>query len=86
MSKTSRPHRSTQNGQAPPAPLLDQNQAADFLRLSPRTLEAKRLSGNGPKFVRISARAIRYRIEDLQRFVEERVVHSTSEPVIDDPK
>jgi len=58
--------------------LLTQREAALALRLSERTLERWRVSGTGPKFVRLNHR-IRYRQEDLDAHVAARVVASTSQ-------
>ena len=54
--------------------------AAEVLGLSCRTLEEYRLRGRGPRFVRISSRAVRYRPRELARWVAEREVASTSDP------
>ena len=59
--------------------LVDERAAAEALRLTPRTLQAWRHRGGGPPFVRISARCIRYRIEDLERWAEARLRTSTSD-------
>jgi predicted DNA-binding transcriptional regulator AlpA len=61
--------------------LLTQRQAASVLCLSERTLERMRTSGLGPKFVRPSDRAVRYRQSDLDEWIATRVVRSTSETV-----
>jgi predicted DNA-binding transcriptional regulator AlpA len=53
--------------------------AAEYVGLSHSTLEKFRLTGEGPKFVRIGVRAVGYRIEDLEAWLAERVRHSTSE-------
>ena len=53
-------------------------EAADYLRLSQRTLERLRVSGLGPKFVKCG-RSIRYRQTDLDQWIASRVVRSTSE-------
>ena len=58
--------------------LLTQREAASVLRLSERTLERMRVSGTGPKFVRLNT-SIRYRQQDLAAHVAARVVSSTSE-------
>ena len=58
--------------------LLTQRKAATLLRLSERTLERGRISGLGPKFVRIG-RSIRYRLADIEAYIASRVVGSTSE-------
>jgi hypothetical protein len=58
--------------------LLDQKQAAHFLRLSVRTLERHRLAGTGPPYARLG-RVIRYRQQDLADFVERNLRTSTAE-------
>ncbi len=60
--------------------MLKTPQAATLLGLSARTLEDLRLKGTGPRFVRMSARCIRYRPADVSDWVESRVVSSTSDP------
>ena len=52
--------------------LLKQGEAADLLALSERTLERFRVSGTGPKFVRLG-RTIRYRLTDIEAFIEARI-------------
>ena len=58
--------------------MLTRHEAASYLRLSARTLERLRVSGTGPKFVRLG-HSIRYRQQDLDAHVAARVVASTSE-------
>ena len=54
-------------------------QAADYLSLSRRTLEKLRLNGNGPRFYKArGGRLVRYRVEDLDRWMTSRT--STSDP------
>ena len=65
--------------------LLDQRQAATRLGLqSARTLEAWRLRGYGPPFLRLSPRLVRYRASDIDQWLAARVVgaprHETREP------
>ncbi len=57
--------------------LLTEREAAAFLRFTPRALQEWRRNGRGPAFVKISARAVRYRLRDLLEWTEERVRHST---------
>ncbi len=59
--------------------LLREPEAAAFLGFTPRTLQAWRQRGQGPVFVRISARAIRYRKKDLNRWAQDRLRSSTSD-------
>jgi hypothetical protein len=53
--------------------------AARLLHLSPRTLRNWRVTGDGPKFKRISKRAIRYRVGDLIDWAEGKTRKSTSD-------
>ncbi len=59
-------------------PLLNQDEAAEALAVPARTLEAWRCRGGGPPFVRIG-RHVRYRLRDLQAWIEERTFKSTAE-------
>ena len=59
--------------------LVRQEQAAALLSVSPRCMENWRHRGEGPKFVRVSGRCIRYRKSDLTLFIEERLRTSTSD-------
>jgi predicted DNA-binding transcriptional regulator AlpA len=61
-----------------PTRLLTQVDAAKLLRLSERTLERLRLTGGGPRYVK-AGRAVRYRPCDLEAWIAERIVNSTSE-------
>lgn len=56
--------------------LLDTRAAAEYLALSPRTLEKWRSAGTGPTFCRIGGgvRGVRYRRDDLDAFVAARTV------------
>jgi predicted DNA-binding transcriptional regulator AlpA len=58
--------------------LLTAAEAARTLRLSERTLERLRVSGLGPKFVKLKRRVL-YQQSDLSEWVTSRVVGSTSE-------
>ena len=60
--------------------LLTETEAAETLGFTTRFLQNRRHRGNGPRFVRISARAIRYRPEDLAAWAEARLRTSTSDP------
>ena len=58
--------------------LQSQREAANYLRLSERTLERYRLTGEGPRYCKLGRRVL-YRSEDLLAWVATRVVTSTSE-------
>lgn len=55
-------------------------EAAVLTGLAESTLEKARLRGDGPPFVRLTKRAIGYRVADLIAWVESRTASSTSEP------
>jgi hypothetical protein len=57
---------------------LNENQAADFLGVSVRTLQAWRVRGGGPPYVKIG-RAVRYQRRVLLTFQEQHTVASTTE-------
>ncbi|MCP4318477.1 MAG: helix-turn-helix domain-containing protein [Hyphomicrobiales bacterium] len=61
-----------------PGALLTEVQAADFLNVSPRTLQTWRLRGGGPTFVKMG-KSVRYRAVDLDAFVCQKLANSTSE-------
>jgi predicted DNA-binding transcriptional regulator AlpA len=58
--------------------LLSAREAAALLHLSERTLERFRVSGTGPKFIRLG-RSVRYRLADIEAHIASRTVSSTSE-------
>lgn len=58
--------------------LLTTSEAAEVLRISPRTLEGWRVSGNGPRFRKIGARVL-YARADLLAFTEAAARGSTAE-------
>jgi len=70
----------TTNTQPNTGQLMNQDQAASYLGLSPRTLEQWRLKGGGPAFVRMSQRCVRYRQVALDAWLQAREVTSTSAP------
>ncbi|MDP6842657.1 MAG: helix-turn-helix domain-containing protein [Rhodospirillales bacterium] len=59
--------------------LIDEKEAANFIGLVDRTLQQFRQKGDGPKFVRISSRCIRYRRIDLRAWAEDRLRTSTAD-------
>lgn len=62
--------------------LLNSSEAARILGTKPRTLESWRYRGCGPRYVFMSGRAVRYRIQDLEEWVEERLRTSTMDAAI----
>lgn len=71
-------HRSDQSSPDYYDCLIDERQAAVFLGYTIRALQNWRVRGGGPKFIRVSARSIRYRRRDLIDWTESNLVDSTS--------
>lgn len=61
--------------------LFKENEAAEFLCCSVRSLQKWRVTGGGPKFVRLNT-SIRYRLRDLIEYIDQNTVGSTSEQVL----
>ncbi|MEJ7669596.1 MAG: helix-turn-helix domain-containing protein [Casimicrobiaceae bacterium] len=58
---------------------LTNDEAATFLRLSPRTLEKQRVIGGGPRFRKFGRRVV-YAIDDLEAWANARSFEMTSDP------
>ena len=54
--------------------LLNEAQAAKQLSVAPRTLQAWRFYGRGPRWVKVSGRCVRYRQIDLEDWVAEHLI------------
>jgi len=61
------------------ARFLNNAEAAAFLRLSPRTLEKRRMLGDGPRFRKIGRRVI-YALDDLISWANARSFEATFDP------
>ena len=73
-------HSSVRQAGRDKSPFLTQAEAAGFLRVSQRSLERWRVTGEGPKFIRISRkRKIIYSIDALIDHARKRTFRSTSE-------
>ncbi|QWV97472.1 helix-turn-helix domain-containing protein [Geomonas nitrogeniifigens] len=60
------------------SPTMRTEEAAKYLNVRPATLEQWRWNGRGPSFVKIG-RSVRYRLTDLDDFLNSRVFRSTTE-------
>ena len=60
--------------------LVNTAQAAKYLGVSKAFLERDRWAGATVPFIKVGSRAVRYRLSDLETFLESRVRHSTSDP------
>ncbi|MBJ6751354.1 helix-turn-helix domain-containing protein [Geomonas anaerohicana] len=63
---------------APRQAALTTPEAAAYLKVKPATLEQWRWNGRGPRFAKIG-RSVRYRMSDLDAFLDARVFGSTTE-------
>jgi Helix-turn-helix domain len=63
---------------ADPDAALNENRAAEFLGVSVRTLQAWRVRGGGPPYLKIG-RSVRYQRRALTAFQQEHTVTSTAE-------
>lgn len=52
--------------------LMNQKEVAKLIGVAPRTLESWRYRGEGPYYLYLSKRCIRYRLEDINTWIEER--------------
>jgi predicted DNA-binding transcriptional regulator AlpA len=60
-------------------PLVTEKEVGLLLNLTPQCLQAWRQNGEGPPFIRISARCIRYRRSDVEAWIAEGLCSSTSD-------
>ena len=63
----------------PQSVFLNNEEAARFLSLSPRTLEKHRVVGGGPRFRKFGRRVV-YALSDLETWANARSCESTSDP------
>lgn len=62
--------------------VLSETETAEELSLSLRTLQAMRLDGTGPAFIKLTERRIGYAISELERWIADRTVSSTAEATV----
>lgn len=58
--------------------LITEAAAADYLGISIRTIQAWRVRGGGPSYVKMG-KSVRYRPSDIQSWIEAHLASSTSE-------
>ena len=61
---------------------LTNDEAADYLRLSPRYAGLQRVLGGGPKFLQVRPATWMYAVADLDAWAAERSFETTSDPEI----
>ena len=64
--------------------LLSTTSAAKYLCVSKAFLDRDRWAGARIPFIKIGSRAVRYRLADLNEYIEQQVRHSTSENSVKD--
>ncbi len=62
--------------------LMPEQAAAEFLGVEIKTLQAWRVKGGGPTYVRLSRRAVRYQRRAMLTWIEGKCHTSTSEYVL----
>ena len=60
--------------------LINEKAAAEFLGLSERAVQSMRQRGDGPRFIRMSSRCIRYTRLLLKSYADARLRMSTADP------
>lgn len=74
-----RPAATVSTAAAQPQRYLTNDEAAEYLRLSPRTLEKQRVLGGGPRFRKFGARVV-YAMADLRAWADSNTYGMTSDP------
>ncbi|WP_286219729.1 helix-turn-helix transcriptional regulator [Marinobacter apostichopi] len=59
--------------------LLNTKEAADYLGVSKAFLERDRWAGARIPFIKVGSRTVRYRLNDLEEYIEKQVRLSTSQ-------
>ncbi|ARM84214.1 MULTISPECIES: helix-turn-helix transcriptional regulator [Marinobacter] len=59
--------------------LFTTKEAAELLGVSKAFLERDRWAGARVPFIKVGSRAVRYRLSDLESYIERQIRHSTSE-------
>ena len=57
---------------------MTRQEAADYLGISSDSLAQMATRGTGPRYAKLSGRMTRYRIEDLDAWIEAHLVESTA--------
>ncbi len=62
--------------------LVDADEAARLLSVTPRTLGQWRYKGIGPTYLKLGGKIVRYRLSDLQAFIESNVRQTLTVPTL----
>lgn len=55
-------------------PLMDTHEASDYLRVPAKTLRSWRDRGEGPPYIRVNGRLVRYRVGDVDAWLDKQTV------------
>ncbi len=66
-------------GDLRPEQFIDTALAADLISVTPAWLRQLRVTGGGPRFSRLAAKAVRYRVADVLDWAASKSMRSTSE-------
>ncbi|MBT2555839.1 AlpA family transcriptional regulator [Arthrobacter sp. ISL-5] len=61
-------------------PLANAAEVADWLGYTPEGLAQMRYRGNGPKFIKLGGKAVRYRWADVQAWLHQQTMQRTGDP------
>ena len=61
-----------------PDKLLNEKEAADFLKVSVSLIQKMRCRGKGPSYLKITPRCIRYNRSELHAYAESKKIHIDS--------
>lgn len=59
--------------------VINTQQAANYIGMSKAFLERDRWAGARVPFIKVGSRAVRYRLSDLDAFLDQQIRHSTSD-------
>ena len=60
--------------------VFNEKEAANYLRISPKTLQKWRCAGGGPEYRLVGGRRVVYKINALRSFLDLRIRHNTTHP------
>ena len=60
--------------------VLNEKGAANYLRISPKTLQKWRCVGGGPEYRLVGGRRVVYKIKALRSFLDLRIRYNTTHP------
>ena len=59
--------------------LLTIEEVCEILKVKDRTLEKWRITGCGPKYVKLTPKLVRYRLKDIEEFIDNKTIQNTGQ-------